>query len=253
MSEFGGSFIWRPCLLHLNRFNSLFIYQLLPFVPLWYSRWCILGNDNDLTNLTLLPSFLFWAERATQSSKGSSTSGHLRGTVLLAGNIFVSLSTQVALGLATHLRESNAFSIDSVRLGVYTWNITTAKLTSTVSYMIALSHKRAPTPYFGAISCIGSKFTQMSLHLGVSFVLHLRNTAWTTMPVAAEQKYDWGDCHERLRSSRSSAWSVCVRRSKIGRAKAPLAPWFCCPCTMHIWGKKLCVILHQRLLQGIFA
>ena len=155
--------------------------------------------------------------------------------------------------LSNPFERAQCFSIDSVRLGVYTWNITTVKLTSTVSYMIALSHKRAPTPYFGAISCIGSKFTQMSLHLGASFVLHLRSTAWSTMPVAAEQKYDWGDCRERLRSSRSSAQSVCVRRSKIGGAKAPLAPWFCCPCTMHIWGKKLCVILHQRLLQGIFA
>ena len=57
----------------------------------------------------------------------------------------MSLSTQVPLGLTTRLREPNALA---VRLGVDTWNIITAKLTSTVSYMIALSHKRVPTPYF---------------------------------------------------------------------------------------------------------
>jgi len=41
--------------------------------------------------------------------------------------------------------------------------------------------------------------------------------------VAAEWKYDCGGCRERLRSSRLSTQSVCVRRSKTG-AKAPLAP-----------------------------
>jgi len=42
--------------------------------------------------------------------------------------------------------------------------------------------------------------------------------------VAAEQKYDWGGWHERLRSSRLFVRSICVRKSRIGGAKAPLAP-----------------------------
>ena len=61
--------------------------------------------------LILLPFFFFCAGRATQSSKGSNTSGRFRGTVLLAGNIFASFLTQVPLGLATRLREPNAFEV----------------------------------------------------------------------------------------------------------------------------------------------
>ena len=218
MLEFGGNFIWRHCLLHLNRFN--FIYQLLPFVPLWYSRWCALGNDNDLTNLTLLPSFFFWAERATQSSKGSNASGRLRGTVLLSGNIFVSLSTQVPLGLTTRLREPNALA---VQLGVDTWNIITAKLTSTVSYMIALSHKRAPTPYFWCnflyrVKVYSNEFPPWS-ELCVAFEKHsLKHYA---SGGGTEIRLGGGGWRDRLQSSRLSAQSVRMQRSKIGGLKPP--------------------------------
>ena len=48
--------------------------------------------------------------------------------------------------------------------------------------------------------------------------------------VAVERKYDWWGWHERLQSSQLSVRNVCMRRSRIGGAKAPLAPQFCCSC-----------------------
>ena len=45
--------------------------------------------------------------------------------------------------------------------------------------MGASMNKEWPPPTFGPISCIGSKFTRMSAHLGVSFAWLIRAHSWS--------------------------------------------------------------------------
>ena len=47
--------------------------------------------------------------------------------------------------------------------------------------------KERPPPTFGPISCIGSKFTQMSAHPGVSFAWSLRSTASSALRISGKK------------------------------------------------------------------
>ena len=147
MSEFGGSFIWRPCLLHLNRFNSLHLPASAVCSPLlqqmmhsWEWQW---PYEFDPAPFLF---FLSWKSHTILQRVKHIWS--FKRNSLISWKHFCEPFHTSSTWLSNPFERAQCFSIDSVRLGVYTWNITTAKLTSTVSYMIALSHKRAPTPYF---------------------------------------------------------------------------------------------------------
>ena len=47
----------------------------------------------------------------------------------------------------------------------------------------AVVSEEHPPPTFGSISCVGSKFTGMSNHLGLSFMWSLRSTASSAMRI----------------------------------------------------------------------
>ena len=161
MLDFGGNFIRRHCSLHLNRFNSLFVYQLLPFVPLWYSGWCILGDDNDLHvyGLDSVPFLFFLSWKSHTILQRVEHIWSFERNSLTGWKHFCQFFHTSTTWLSNPFERAQCFSSDSVRLGVETWNII-LQVQSVTWYHCLI--KEWPFPTFVVIFRIGSKFTWKS-------------------------------------------------------------------------------------------